>query len=96
MPPKTHKRLISSSSRETIPIRASGPLGTGLYPSISRVYLSQMTGIHRPNISAILNGQRDCSREMAKRLARVIGITLDRLDRDLEGIQKAMHPEWFR
>ena len=56
----------------------------------SRTAISKTTGIHRPQVSAILNGARGCSLSYGIVLARVLGISIQRLDRDL-GVARDRH-----
>lgn len=59
----------------------------GLYIQSSRTFISQVTGIPRPTISAILNGRRGCSLSKGLCLAGALGISTERLERDLKVVR---------
>lgn len=56
---------------------------SGLYPQTCRNLLSQLTGIGFRSISRILNGSQGCSLSLAGPLARALGISVSRLEKDL-------------
>ena len=60
---------------------------TGLFPYASRTFISEVTGIRRPAVSAVLNGTRGISLSGGVVLARVLGISPERLERDLRALR---------
>ena len=64
--------------------RRPGRATLGLYPEVSRTALAQATGYDISTVSGILRGRTKAKLRTALVLARMCGVTLEELDRDLE------------
>jgi plasmid maintenance system antidote protein VapI len=61
----------------------------GLYPEKSRTLLAARLGVHVRVVSRILTGARPVSLKLAGPLARMIGIPMEKLERDLRNASLA-------
>jgi transcriptional regulator with XRE-family HTH domain len=59
----------------------------GLYPEISRTKLARACGSDCPTMVRVLNGSRRPSLELAAAVAKVVGVTVERLMEDLAGVR---------
>ena len=69
------------------PPRPTGSTGTGLYPDAYRKQIAQEARMSPETVSRILNGRQGCRAEVAARIARALGISLERFIRDLGTIR---------
>lgn len=59
----------------------------GPYTATSRTWIAEITGISRATVSRVLNGSRRCPPRLTMYLARVLGISVEHLERDLRVAQ---------
>ena len=72
-----------------LPANRVGKIPVGLYPNVSRKKLGQALGMSISNASGILMGKSRVKIDVAIRMARLIGVPIEKLNADLERQRKA-------
>jgi len=71
----------------------AGMKSAGLYPEVSRTKLARNLGMSVSTVSCVLSGRQKPTLELAWKMAEAIGVTVDRLARELEGKQREREKE---
>lgn len=77
---------LVESGRTVVQCRVGAP-AVGLYPEVSRTKLAREMGKHVATVASYLIGRVRPSLDTALILARLIGIEVERLNKDLQEVQ---------
>ena len=84
----THKGKAATVTEQNGIVRVVGVAGRkslGLYPHLSRTLIAEALGVHKSSVSGYLKGRTQVPFKKAILLARLVGVTVGRLQGDLEG-----------
>jgi DNA-binding XRE family transcriptional regulator len=62
-----------------------GRQSAGLYPEVNRTALAETIGYDTASVIRVLNGTQGASLTLARKMARALGVTVERLTGDLDG-----------